>query len=110
MTRTAWRKIDIRRWHRTPSTAALFSELAGPIDRAKANRSPELSVRGSLHQRNENGMKNSSKANRIVSQSPADIPPSAQERLTRLKAAMNGPIDTSDIPEAKKPGVPVQRD
>jgi hypothetical protein len=54
--------------------------------------------------------KPSSRANKVVRLSADDIPDSTPEELQRLKAAMDHPVDTSDIPETTKLGPRVMRD
>jgi hypothetical protein len=44
-------------------------------------------------------MPKKSVAGKIIRKSAADIPPATEADLARLRAAMKGPIDTSDIPE-----------
>jgi hypothetical protein len=46
----------------------------------------------------------------MVRLSAADIPVSTSEELQRLKAAMDDPVDTSDIPETTGLGPRVKRD
>jgi hypothetical protein len=56
-------------------------------------------------------MKPRLKKSRIVRRTAADIKPPTPKELARLRRAMNGPIDTSDIPEQVLPGrYPVIRD
>jgi hypothetical protein len=46
-------------------------------------------------------MPKKSATGRIVRTSAADIPPATEADLARLRDAMKGPIDTSDIPERR---------
>jgi hypothetical protein len=56
-------------------------------------------------------MKLKSHKDRIVRMTADEIRPPTARELARLRAAMNGPIDTSDIPEQKIPGrYPLIRD
>ena len=54
--------------------------------------------------------KPSASANKMVRLSAADIPASTPEELQRLKAVMDHPVDTSDIPETTKLGPRGKRD
>src|SRR5438105_1321899 len=54
-------------------------------------------------------MSRKSVAGKIVRKSAKDIPRSSAADLDRLRAAMRGRIDTSDIPE-RRPGPRVRRD
>jgi hypothetical protein len=47
---------------------------------------------------------------KIVRRSAADIPPPTAADLARLRAAMDAPVDTTDIPEAPMDAVRVKRD
>jgi hypothetical protein len=47
---------------------------------------------------------------KLVRRSVKDIPAPTAEDLSRLRAGMDGPIDTSDIPEAKGPFRRIERD
>ena len=39
------------------------------------------------------------KIGKVVRRKAVDIPPATEADLSRLRSAMDGPIDTSDIPE-----------
>ena len=54
--------------------------------------------------------KPSASASKLVRLSAADIPASTPEELQRLEAAMDQPVDTSDIPETTRLGPLVKRD
>ncbi len=54
--------------------------------------------------------KPSSRGNRVVSRSASEIPKPAPEHLADLKAAMECPINTSDMPEIKQLGPRLKRD
>src|SRR5262245_50001637 len=55
-------------------------------------------------------MSNTSRTGRVVRRKAADIPAATEADLDRLEAAMNGPIDTTDIPERSGPLRPISRD
>jgi hypothetical protein len=55
-------------------------------------------------------MPSKSAASNIVRKSAGDISPPTPEHLTHLLATMDGPIDTSEIPETKGPTRRVKRD
>jgi hypothetical protein len=44
-------------------------------------------------------MSNESKPARTIRKTAVEIPPPSKEDLDRLRRAMEGPIDTSDVPE-----------
>ena len=46
-------------------------------------------------------MRRKSATSKIVRRNASDIPPATQADLARLRRAMEGPIDTSDIPEQR---------
>ncbi len=54
--------------------------------------------------------KPSSKGNSLVSRSASEIPKPTPEHLAKLRAAMECPINTSDIPEIKQLGLRLKRD
>ena len=55
-------------------------------------------------------MPSRSAAGKLVRRSAAEIPAPTAADLSRLRAGRDGPVDTSDIPEAKGPVRRVQRD
>jgi hypothetical protein len=71
----------------------------------------EQSVRESPIAESASCMKKSSAStNSLVRSLPVEIPNFTLKELDRLEAALNRPIDTSDIPETKKLGPRVKRD
>ena len=55
-------------------------------------------------------MSRKSGTDKLVQRTASQIPPTTEQDLARLRAAMEGPIDTSDIPEVSAGAVRVKRD
>ena len=85
-----------------PQDRSIVLVIAGRTVRRRAPGSPESSVRGQQPWPRGNDMSKKSAAAKLVRKSARQVPPASTADLDRLHAAMNGPIDGSEIPERRR--------
>ena len=61
-----------------------------------------LAARVRQRPRKENDMSKKSVASKVVRKSAGEVPPASRADLDRLRAAMQRPIDTGEVPERRK--------